>query len=88
MAGKYRAKGSKYWIVDIDDCKDKQLISSLFDHPTLPFSGKLISILESKSGYHLISKPFDYSDWKNHKSNLNNIKIEIIKDGCTNLYIP
>jgi len=92
MAGKYKAKGEKFWIVDIDNTKDPQDIERCMNSKSrLPLKDDDFLKLESKTGFHLITKPFDlrkFTEFYKPPANPNAIKIEIIKDGCTNLYIP
>lgn len=79
----------KKWILDIDD---KSLDN--FDHMSnlddfirecKPNEGqsKLLTKLETKNGFHLISSPFDLKQFSKEFS-----EIEIHKDNPTNLYIP
>jgi len=94
MAGKHKAPGSKFWIVDIDNVEKGFDIDNFVANlsvPQLPLRDVAVSILPSRTGYHIISKPFDlkkFNDWYRPPTNPKATKIEIIKDGCTNLYIP
>jgi len=48
-----------------------------------PIGNKLIDIIPSKNGYHVITSPFDVSEFSKSFPN-----IDIHKDNPTNLYIP
>ena len=48
-----------------------------------PIGQKVISIVPTKSGVHLISKPFDLQEFTKKYPH-----IDIHKDNPTNLYIP
>lgn len=75
----------KKWILDIDEPYEFEKYSELIvdiGHIE-PMGMKHLNVIESKSGYHLITKPFNLEKFKN-----NYPKIEIHKDNPTNLYIP
>lgn len=84
VAGKYSAaeKGNKCWIIDIDDpsVSAEEIISTIKD--IRPEGDKYVGTIPSKSGTHLIVRPFDISLWKKPE------KVELLKDGLTNIYIP
>lgn len=93
---------SKKWIIDLDskDEKYKQEIIRIINSKDMlkgyndGDNDRIIGIIPSKSGYHLISNPFDINQF------LEILKIESIyednhltipeikKEGLTNLYIP
>lgn len=84
----------KKWIVDID--KDElvwleQIINSVQESE--PNDNKIIQ-LPTKSGIHLITKPFNVIQFKENLKNelskysMNEITIDIHKDNPINLYIP
>lgn len=86
---------NKTWIVDIDSNEViwlEQIINAIGDCE--PISNKIVEQLPSKTGIHLITKPFNTEQFKiNFKSELkayqmNEIELEIHKDNPTNLYIP
>jgi len=85
----------KKWIVDID--KDElvwleQIINSVQESE--PNDNKIIIQLPTKSGVHLITKPFNVIQFKENLKNelskysMNEITIDIHKDNPINLYIP
>jgi hypothetical protein len=82
VVGKYHNEPIKRWIIDIDQ---KEIDSTML--PTLerikPIGNKLIDIIPSKNGYHIITSPFDVSEFSKMFPN-----IDIHKDNPTNLYIP
>lgn len=86
---------NKTWIVDID--KDEiiwleQIINSI--DTCEPFGNKIVVQINSKSGIHLITKPFNVMQYKDNFTKelkvcqMQYIEIEIHKDNPTNLYIP
>ena len=88
--GKGHSDKNKKWILDIDD---KDYPEGVTDHiiegvievinNSLPEGEKLILTLGTKSGVHLITKPFDLREFKKQFS-----KIDVHKDNPINLYIP
>lgn len=82
VVGKYHNEPIKRWIIDIDQ---KEIDSTML--PTLerikPIGNKLIDIIPSKNGYHVITSPFDVSEFSKSFPN-----IDIHKDNPTNLCIP
>lgn len=87
MAGKYMDDPIKKWMLDIDDsdADDLNLGLELLDFVTnaAPVGSKLIGFIPSKTGKHMITKPFDPRGFKDRFPT-----IGIHKDGPTNLYIP
>ena len=80
---------NKKWIVDIDidvNYPDVQtIITAMVSYISdcKPIGDKIITILPTKNGYHLITKPFDVMNFR-----LNYPFIDIHKDNPVNLYIP
>lgn len=72
------------WILDVDnpsgldDFKIRKYI-----HNIEPYGDKALNIIPSKSGFHLITKPFNLEKFR-----IEFPEIEIHKDNPTNLYIP
>lgn len=82
VCGEYGTGKDKSWVLDLDE-KNPEKAGSIIEHigNLEPVGEKYIALLETKNGYHIISKPFnlskfDYSD------------IEIHKNNPTLLYIP
>ena len=62
LAGKYSAAGSnKTWLVDIDakDLSFVDTIKQFINTECRPEGDKDVALLDTKMGYHLITKPFD-----------------------------
>lgn len=77
--------GDRIWLLDID-VKDLDYIDKMetFIHTVQPNdSNKILGLIPSKSGYHLITKGFDLRDFTKKYP-----EIEIHKNNPTNLYIP
>jgi hypothetical protein len=83
IAGRNNADEDKKWILDVD-MKDQKLISEItaFIQTQRPEGDKVTLILETKSGYHILCKPFDPRGLKEKYP-----EIEIKKDNPTILYI-
>jgi hypothetical protein len=86
---------TKKWIIDVD--KDEviwleQIINAI--QPCEPAGDKIVVQLPSKSGIHLITRPFNVQQFKNNFTDelkayqMNYIEIEIHKDNPTAIYIP
>jgi len=84
----------KRWIVDID--KDEviwleQIINAI--QPCEPSGNKILAQIPSKSGIHLITKPFNVQQFKDYFTDdlsaygMDYIDLEIHKDNPTNLYL-
>lgn len=73
----------KRWILDIDD-RDKNIIELTgFIGEIEPKGNKILEILDSKNGFHIITRPFNLETFKKKY-----LDIEVHKDNPTNLYIP
>jgi len=73
----------KKWILDIDEKEICPLIIPFINDNIEPFGNKIYRALESKSGFHLITKPFNLQEFSKKYP-----EIEVHKDNPTNLYIP
>lgn len=85
---------NKTWIVDIDENEViwlEQIINAI--QPCEPLGNKIVAQIPSKSGIHLITKPFNIQKFKENftvelkKYKMDYMEIEIHKDNPTNLYI-
>ena len=85
---------NKTWIVDIDKNEViwiEQVINAISSCE--PFGDKIIIQIPSKSGIHLITKPFNVEQFKKNfeqelkEYQMSYIELEIHKDNPTNLYI-
>lgn len=86
---------NKTWIIDIDKNEViwlEQIINSI--QPCQPEGDKIVAQIPSKTGIHLITKPFNTMDFKDRfteelaEYKMSYIELEIHKDNPTNLYIP
>lgn len=90
VAGKFSAEGkTKTWIVDVD-AEDLEIMSldeikDKIESITQPEGQKVIAEIPSKTGWHLITRPFNLQAWRDIKTIP---KLAIHKDNPTNLYIP
>jgi hypothetical protein len=86
VCGTYSNDKDKKWIIDIDEPMDELAIHtiaySLFD--VCPIGNKIVSIIPTKSGCHIITKPFDVRELKNIFINIPDLH----KDNPTILFIP
>lgn len=77
---------NKKWIVDIDgidkDSEEIIMISSYINN-LKPDGYKILAILPTKNGTHLITSPFDLQNFKQKYTD-----IDIHKDNPINLFIP
>lgn len=78
-------KDNKKWIIDIDGEFDDPFIVKLQNHINnlQPMGEKIVALIPSKYGIHIICNPFNTSQWKDLHPN-----IEIHRDNPTNLFIP
>lgn len=76
---------NKKWILDIDTLDNYDLVNEIRDVLNIiePKGDKIIKILNSKNGCHLITKPFNTQEFCKEYPEIN-----IHKDNPTNLYIP
>lgn len=86
VVGAYNDDSDKKWIIDIDDT-DMGIVDDTIDLITniQPYGNKEIAIIPSKSGYHLITSPFNLQDFLMQPETKD---IEVHKNNPTNLYIP
>lgn len=85
VCGAVPAEANKKWIIDVDH-KDMFAINIMIDAiDTLfdPAGTKVIEVLETKNGYHLITSPFNVEQFKKVYPD-----VEIQKDNPTIMYIP
>ena len=86
MAGTYPSEKNKTWFLDIDiEDMDKIDFSALEEELNIssPTGEKILKKIPSKTGFHLLVKPFDARQFKNKFP-----FIDIKKDSPTNLFIP
>jgi len=74
----------KRWILDVDEKGRKTNDIILFiERECEPIGNKYITIIPSKQGFHIITKPFNLSVFKKEYPD-----IEVHKNNPTNIYIP
>ena len=89
-------KGNKTWIVDIDNTNvDSKLVKDIKDiivNYCQPFDvEKIVAVIPTKSGVHLITRPFNQETFYRMFSQLklsNENEVSIKKDNPTVLYVP
>ena len=89
-------KGNKTWIVDIDNTNvDSNLVKDIKDiivNYCQPFDvEKIVAFIPTKSGVHLITRPFNQETFYRMFSQLklsNENEVDIKKDNPTVLYVP
>lgn len=84
ICGQYHQEKDKTWIIDIDHKNRREIndILRFIEKDCLPEGNKFVSLIESKSGFHLITKAFNSQTF-----NVQYPDIEIHKNNPTNLYI-
>lgn len=93
VCGEYHSEIDKRWIVDIDDTGNKTNTTTkaeLVVRDIERLHGKInnkdysiLSLVPSKTGYHLITNPFNLAEFE-----LMHPDCEVHKNNPTNLYIP
>jgi len=82
VCGKYHSDLEKKWIIDLDGEQTHSVHPIIsFTDELKPIGNKLIDIIPTVNGKHLIMKPFDLEAFKNNYPN-----ISIHKDNPTLLY--
>lgn len=88
VCGEYHSEIDKRWLIDIDE-KDPILLKTISDDiiqiqsTILNREYKILATIPSKSGYHLITNPFNLEIFAKTYPG-----IEVHKNNPTNLYIP
>ena len=82
--GVHNSVEDKIWLLDIDDVGRKANDMVRFiETKCQPYENRLIAVIPSKNGYHLITKSFDLRNFVEEYPD-----IEVHKNNPTNLYIP
>lgn len=84
-AGKFCHDNNKKWIIDIDS-EELYMVDDIYRvvEKIEPLGEpKIITTIPSKSGVHIITRPFNLHEFKN-----NFPSIDVQKNNPTNLYIP
>jgi len=84
VSGATKGDGEKRWILDVDH-KNRRAINDMISlvDKLRPEGVKFVDLIESKSGFHIITSPFDVQEFKKHFPD-----IEIHKNNPTNILIP
>ena len=92
VVGAYSNDNDKKWIIDIDlpGEEGKRQIREILEiiDKCRPEGWKGLATIPSKSGFHLITSPFDVMDFNVRWNGSEDEKVEIHKNNPTNLYIP
>lgn len=88
VVGAYSNETDKKWILDIDGEEASPLMLSFINYQCEPIcnhvsDSKIYCTIPSKSGYHVITKPFNLQTFHAKYPD-----IEVHKNNPTNLYIP
>lgn len=85
--GHNESKVNAKWILDIDDNPSQELIDEMIkvieDAKPLKEESKILALVPSKTGMHIITSPFDMRDFLNIFPNT-----DVHRDNPSNLYIP
>ena len=85
VVGAFNNETDKRWIIDIDEEYNAdyavELMSTIND--LRPVGDKIIANIPSKSGYHLITRPFQLDEFKRLYPDL-----DVHKNNPTNIFIP
>ena len=73
----------KRWIIDIDDKEISPIMLAHLEHNCRPLGNKIIAIIPTKNGYHLITERFDVKTFSENYPG-----IDIQKKNPTLLYFP
>jgi hypothetical protein len=84
VCGAFNNESKKTWVIDIDH-KNRREINDVvvFIDRLQPVGGKFVDLIETKNGFHVITTPFNVSDFIRAYP-----EIEVHKDNPTILYIP
>lgn len=90
VCGKY-SNGDKRWLIDIDEKDVSPIMLAYINHKCEPISlmtekgldSKIIDLIPTKQGWHVITKPFNIQTFKNKYP-----KIDIHKNNPVALFYP
>lgn len=88
VSGVYNPVKDKKWLIDIDGKEVSPLMMACINYACEPIcksveDSKIYSLIPSKNGVHIITKPFNLKTFKEHYPD-----VDIHKNNPTNLYIP
>jgi hypothetical protein len=82
VASKHSRDKEKKWLIDIDDQDSPSpLMMSHIEHNCTPYGDKVIGVVRTVNGCHLITKPFNMSEFK-----VKYPDVEVKKNSPTLLY--
>ena len=88
VCGRYTAGSDKKWLLDYDDgvlsMMEKRRLAFVLDN-CMPLGSKIITVIPTKSGEHIITKPFNL---KEAEPILKEFEIDVHKNNPVNLFIP
>lgn len=89
VCGSYSNESEHKWIIDVDNKDGLHLyIAEKIRHfEPNPVESKVITYIETKNGWHIITKPFNQMNFRIH-TEMNGQVCEIHKNNPTILYIP
>ena len=73
----------KRWIIDIDEKEISPIMLAHLEHNCRPFGDKIIAVIPTKNGHHLITERFDVKTFSERYPD-----IDIQKKNPTLLYLP
>ena len=80
----------KRWVVDIDDCEDDKqylyYVREAIERCSTKYDNAIVTTLPTKSGYHIITHPFNTYEFKKHCEDMGIKMPEIKKNHITLLY--
>ena len=89
VCGSYSSEINKKWIIDVDskDGLHLYIAEKIKRFEPNPGESKVITYIETKNGWHIITKPFNQSNFR-LECEMNSKVCDIHKDNPTILYIP
>lgn len=89
VCGSYMNEPNKKWIIDVDSKDDLRfyIAEKIRRFEPNPGVSKVITYLETKNGWHIITTPFDQSNFR-IECEMNRQVCEVHKNNPTILYIP
>lgn len=98
IAGQLSDADSKLWVLDVDGAVIEDdyvvdfLTASIARQRPDPQQDKVVALIPSKTGFHIISKPFDVKSFETFTTLLatqcRGVEVTVHKDNPTNVYIP
>ena len=89
ICGKYSSDTDKKWIIDVDDNSSKKFYDWLKEEldKLQPIGPKFITHIDTKNGYHIISKPFNLAEFNELFRDKQELKPDVHKQNPTILYM-